>query len=75
MAQCAYCQAETEMYLGGDVPICVECSDTQGLKRKPPATEQDIRTTLNESLAKATARANVACESFNAVIGQSWSPL
>ena len=22
MAQCAYCQAETEMYLGGDVPIC-----------------------------------------------------
>ena len=69
MAQCAYCQAETEMYLGGDVPICVECSDTQGLKRKPPGTEQDIRTTLLQDLVEATRRSHQALGKFDTVMG------
>ena len=41
MAQCAYCKAETEMYAGGDVPICVECSDALGAMRKPPVSVRD----------------------------------
>jgi hypothetical protein len=70
MAQCVYCKAETELYYS-ETPICTECSSNPGeAKRKPQATESQIRTTLTESLAKATARANVACWSFNAVTGQ-----
>ena len=54
MALCAYCQAETELYDGGDVPICIECSDAREARRKPPAIEQDIRTTLFKDLFEAT---------------------
>jgi hypothetical protein len=67
MAQCAYCQAETEMYLGGDVPICVECSDTQGRKHKPPGTEQQIRTTLLKDLVEATSRSHQALGNLETV--------
>ena len=59
MAQCAYCQSEIELYDGG-VPICVKCSNAREIKRKPPATEQDIRTTLMHDLVEATEHANVA---------------
>jgi hypothetical protein len=69
MALCAYCQAETEMYLGGDVPICVECSDAQGPKRKPPGTEQEIRTTLLKDLVEATRRSHQALGKFETVLG------
>ena len=69
MALCAYCQAETEMYVGGDVPICVECSDTQVRKRKPPGTEQDIRTTLLQDLVEATRRSHQALGKFDTVLG------
>ena len=69
MAQCAYCQAETEMYDGG-VPICVVCSDTKEARSKPPATEQDIRTTLFQDVFEATARNNDATREFEAVMGQ-----
>jgi hypothetical protein len=69
MALCAYCQAETEMYLGGDVPICVECSDTLGRKRKPPATGQDLRTTLLQDLVEATRRSHQALGKFDTVLG------
>src|SRR5258705_4263379 len=69
MAQCTYCKAETELY-DSSVAICIECSDARDAMRKPPAIESQLRTTLNESLVKATSRANVACASFNAVMGQ-----
>jgi hypothetical protein len=69
MAQCVYCKAETELFDNG-TPICIECSEARDTKRKPPATESEIRTPLKDGLVKATARANEACESFNAVMGQ-----
>jgi hypothetical protein len=62
MALCAYCQAETELNLGGEVLICVECSDTQGRKR--------IRTTLFQDVFETTARNDEATREFEAVIGQ-----
>lgn len=33
MARCAYCKEETEIYIGGDVPICTECLDAQEAER------------------------------------------
>ena len=70
MAQCAYCKAETEMYVDGDVPICVECSDAQEAKRKPPAPCQDIRTALFQDLLGTTARNSEANREFDEVMGQ-----
>jgi len=70
MAQCAYCQAETEKYDGGDVPNCIECSDARKARRKPPATEQQIRTTLFQDVFEATARNNEATSEFEAVMGK-----
>ncbi len=67
MAQCMYCKAETEMYAGGDVPICVECSDALEARRKPPA---NVRDALVQSVAKTTARANAASEAFSSIMGQ-----
>ena len=67
MAQCAYCKAETEMYAGGDVPICVECSDALGATRKPPVS---VRDALVQSVGKTTARTNAASEAFSAIMGQ-----
>jgi hypothetical protein len=70
MALCAYCQAETELYDSGDVPICIECSEAREARRKPPAIEQEIRTTLFEDVFEATAQNNEANREFEAVIGQ-----
>jgi hypothetical protein len=68
MAACAYCRAETELY-DGDVPVCVNCS-LAPMKRKPPATDQQIRGTLLQDVLELTARTNEATREFNAVIDQ-----
>lgn len=38
MAWCAYCKEETEIYIGGDVPICTECFDAQEATRNQPVS-------------------------------------
>jgi hypothetical protein len=70
MAHCAYCTAETEMYDGGDVPICVECSDERNLKPKPPATEDRVRSTLIQDVVEATALKNEASGAFEILLDQ-----
>lgn len=67
-AQCAHCKAETELFDNG-VPICLKCSDTRGIKRKPPNTDQ-IRTALIGRVAEATARVSEANRKFSETIGQ-----
>jgi hypothetical protein len=52
MALCAYCKAETETYEGGDVPICLECSDARQAKLKPPASEQVGRLLFRRALRR-----------------------
>jgi hypothetical protein len=53
MALCVYCKAETELFDSG-TPICIECSEeARDAKRKPQATQSQIRTTLDESLANS----------------------
>ena len=67
MALCAYCKAETDTYEGGDVPICLECSDARQATLKPAATEQVGRLLIQESV-EATSRANAALRAFNDVL-------
>jgi hypothetical protein len=68
MAECAYCKADTELYEGG-VPVCPRCSDAR-TKRKPPATNQQIRSTLLRDVLELTARTEEATKEFEAVTGQ-----
>jgi chemotaxis protein histidine kinase CheA len=63
MAQCAYCKAKTEMYIGGDLPICIECSDAEESKRNLPPNPE-VRATLFEELIAATTRAESARNAF-----------
>ena len=67
MAACEHCGAETEMYSGG-VPLCVKCSDLWEAKRKPPATTQQISSTLLQDVIELTARVEEATRQFNAVM-------
>ena len=46
MAQCYLCKNETEIYDGGDVPICVECSDVRKTTEIPSVAEQHIHAAL-----------------------------
>jgi phytoene dehydrogenase-like protein len=68
MANCIFCKAQTELDDNG-VPICLNCSDA-GPKRKPPATDQQIRSTLLQDILELTARVNEAAREFEAIIGQ-----
>lgn len=65
MALCTYCKTETFMYEGGDIPICIECSDARKSKRYPPGSEHEIRTILHQAFLSATERAREATESFD----------
>jgi hypothetical protein len=67
MAQRAYCKAETEPYEGGNIPICLECSDAGQAKLKTPVSEQVGRLLIQESV-EATSRANAALRAFNDVL-------
>jgi hypothetical protein len=67
MAKCTDCGSETELYSCG-VPICPGCSDARGAKRKPPAMEQQVRSTLLQDVLESTARVEEATRQFNAVM-------
>lgn len=70
MAECANCKAETQLY-DRDVPICTQCAEARdGRPRKPPTSEQNIRTRLLQELLEATARSSEAAREFEEVIGR-----
>jgi len=69
MEKCAYCQTATELYDGG-VPICLECAEAHSIKRKPRATDHEIRTALFQDMLAATARSSEAARKFDTVMGQ-----
>lgn len=56
------------MYEGGDIPICIECSDACKSKGKPPAPGHEIQTLLHQQFLTATERAKEATEAFEAAI-------
>ncbi len=69
MELCAFCKTkETALYESG-VPICLGCADAR-TKRKPPATEQDVRRALLQDVLELTARTNEATKEFEAVMGK-----
>lgn len=70
MAKCAHCAVEdTELYENG-IPVCLKCSDRGEAKRKPPATEQEIRAILLQDMLESSARHNTAIQEFELVMGQ-----
>lgn len=69
MATCARCNTqETQLYENG-VPICLDCADGR-TKRKPPATDQQIRATMLQDIIELTARNEQAIEEFEAATEQ-----
>ena len=65
MATCTRCSTqETQLFQNG-VPICLDCVDG-GTKRKPPATDQEIRANLLQDVIELTARNEEATEEFEA---------
>ena len=69
MELCASCKTkETALYDNG-VPICFECADVR-TKRKPPATDQQIRSVLLQDVLELTARFTDASREFEVVTGQ-----
>ena len=67
MAKCTDCGSETELHSSG-VPICPKCSDAREAKRKPPATEQQVRNVLLQDVLELTARVEEATRQFNAAM-------
>jgi hypothetical protein len=63
MAECTRCKAYTQLFENG-VPICLDCTSEREAKRKPPGTENQIRTALKDELAAATGQAAQASETF-----------
>ena len=55
MAQCAYCKAETQLYLSS-MPVCIQCADAHDPEQK--------LTRLFQNVADATMRADAASEAF-----------
>jgi len=70
MALCTYCKTETFIYEGGDIPICIECSDARKPKRHPAGSEHEIRTILHQQFVIASERAREATEFFDATVSE-----
>jgi hypothetical protein len=54
------------MYEGGDIPICIQCSDARKTRRAPLGLEHEIRNILHRDFVTAAERAREATESFDA---------
>ena len=72
MAQCSHCKDETDRYDGGDVPVCVECSDLLTAERRSSTTEVQTRITLFRDFLEATSRYQEASREFQSVMGKLW---
>ena len=68
MSECAYCKADTELHERG-VAVCPSCLDAR-TKRRPPATDLQIRGTLLQDVLELTARIHEATREFEAVTGK-----
>jgi hypothetical protein len=73
MAECARCNAYTQLFENG-VPICLKCAEDRQPKLKPQNGDQ-IRTTLVSRIAQATARVSEVDHKFSDAIGELRSSL
>lgn len=70
MALCTYCKTETSLYEGGDIPVCIECSDARKSKGTLSARAHEIRTILHREFLIASERAREATASFDATVSE-----
>jgi len=72
MAHCSLCKDETERYDGGDVPVCVECSDLRKAGRPALAAVQYTQTytALFHDFLGATAQYHEAVSRFETIVGR-----
>jgi len=68
MAECARCKSYTQLF-ENNIPICLKCAEERGPKRKPPGTDQ-IRISLVNCIAQATARVSQANHDFSEATGR-----
>jgi len=69
MERCAFCKAEdTALYENG-IPICLTCPHAR-TRPKPPATDQQIRSTLLQDILELSARIDAAFSEFDEVMRQ-----
>jgi hypothetical protein len=66
MAACTFCRAEAELYDSG-LPMCAECSEARGLKRKPPSSQYRVLKVLQQDLDAAITRSKAATAAFDIV--------
>lgn len=73
MGTCAYCKAkETHLYRSG-APVCLRCANAPQVKRKPPATQQEIGAALLQEMLSAVALNEEAANEFDRAASQSAS--
>jgi hypothetical protein len=76
MELCAFCKVEETMLYYSGVPACLKCAEEQAnpkpehQKRKPRATDQQIRGTLLQDILELTVRTNEASREFDEVMSQ-----
>ena len=69
MTLCIHCKTEeTELYENG-APTCLKCAEAP--KRKPAATQQEIRNALLHNILEATAQHNEARSDFEESMSNS----
>ncbi len=54
------------MYEGGDISVCIECSDAR--KGTAPGSKHELRNLLHREFLTATERAREATSSFDATV-------
>jgi len=74
MERCARCKAEDTALNENGVPICLKCANAR-INPKPPATDQQIRSTLLQDILELTARIDAASAEFDEVMRQIPSDL
>jgi hypothetical protein len=74
MAQCAQCNAETELYIHGKV-LCPTCRDGRDLSRQVSALRPAVRATLLKEVESAAETARRASRAFLKITGEKSSGL
>ncbi len=69
MALCAFCKTRETVLYDSDIPVCLECAEARS-RRKPPATEQQIRNTLLQDVLRTTSLTTEASKEFDSLMDQ-----
>jgi DNA-directed RNA polymerase subunit RPC12/RpoP len=65
MPECAYCKAETELFVS-NVPVCTQCSEKRAIRQKPLMSDAEIRNILHREFQRAEEFARAAIAAYDA---------